>query len=172
TTRDVLETRIVLDGWEIDLVDTAGLRGVFGDEPAGPTEAAGIARARAAAATADLVLHVVDARDASRQAEARPPGTLLILSKCDLAADTVGAPPDAMRTSAATGLGIDALAAAIARKLVPEEYDEPDLLLNAVPFTVGQASACHEQRSASACHEQRSASACHEQRSASACHEE
>ena len=26
TTRDVLETRIVLDGWEIDLIYTAGLR--------------------------------------------------------------------------------------------------------------------------------------------------
>ena len=56
TTRDVLETRIVLDGWEIDLIDTAGLREP--DEVASATERAGIERALAAAVTADLVLQV------------------------------------------------------------------------------------------------------------------
>jgi tRNA modification GTPase len=130
TTRDVLETRIVLDGWEMDLVDTAGLR----DDPAGPTEAAGIERARAAAAEADLVLHVVDASD-GRQAEACPTSSLHVLSKCDLVPSDVDAPPDAIRTSAVTGLGIDALAAAIVRRLVPEESDDPPLLAGPVPFT-------------------------------------
>jgi tRNA modification GTPase len=139
TTRDVLETRLVLDGWEIDLVDTAGLRGDPGDEPAGPTEAAGIARARDAVAAADLVVHVVDARD-GRQAEAGPPSSMLVLSKCDLASHDGDAPPDAIRTSAVTGFGIDVLAAAIIRRLVPEEHDEPDLLLGAVPFTQQQVN--------------------------------
>jgi tRNA modification GTPase len=135
TTRDVLETRLVLEGWEIDLVDTAGLR----DDPAGPTEAAGIARARDAVATADLVVHVVDARD-GRQAEACPPSSMLVLAKCDLASHDGDAPPDAIRTSAVTGFGIDVLAAAIIRRLVPEEHDEPDLLLGAVPFTQRQVN--------------------------------
>jgi len=139
TTRDVLETRLVLAGWEIDLVDTAGLRGDPGDEPAGPTEAAGIARARDAVAAADLVVHVVDARD-GRQAEAGPPSSMLVLSKCDLASHDGDAPPDAIRTSAVTGFGIDVLAAAIIRRLVPEEHDEPDLLLGAVPFTQRQVN--------------------------------
>ncbi|NBU41386.1 MAG: GTP-binding protein [Planctomycetia bacterium] len=51
TTRDLVETRLVLDGWEIDLVDTAGLRP--GDEPVDAVERAGIERAIAAAAAAD-----------------------------------------------------------------------------------------------------------------------
>jgi tRNA modification GTPase len=143
TTRDVLETRLVLDGWEIDVVDTAGLR----DEPEGPTEAAGIERARAAAAEADLVLHVVDARDVGqasachehRQAEACPTSSLHVPSKCDLVPSDVATPPDAIRTSALTGLGIDALAAAIVRRLVPEERDDPPLLAGPVPFTARQA---------------------------------
>jgi len=67
--RDVLETRIVLDGWEIDLVDTAGLRGA--DEPyVSATEQAGIERAVAAAAAADLVIHV---RKAGLEPVAFPP---------------------------------------------------------------------------------------------------
>ena len=136
TTRDVLETRLVLDGWEIDLIDTAGLR----DDPAGPTEVAGIARARAAAAEADLVLYVVDARD-GRQAEACPTSQMLVLSKCDLVSGDRDGPPGAIRTSAVTGLGIDALATAIMRRLVPEEHDEPDLLLGAVPFTQRHVTA-------------------------------
>jgi tRNA modification GTPase len=143
TTRDVLDMRIVLDGWEIDLVDTAGLR----DDPTSPTEAAGIAKARDAAATADLVVHVVDARDVGqasachehRQAEACPTSSLLVLSKCDLASHDGDGPPDAIRTSAVTGLGIDALAAAIVRRLVPEERDDPPLLAGPVPFTARQA---------------------------------
>jgi len=134
TTRDVLETRIVLDGWEVDLVDTAGLR----DEPAGPTEAAGIERARAAAAAGDLVLHVTPAGRTSPGSSAGASDArsrLLVLSKCDLVAGIVDAPHGAIRTSTVTGLGIDALAAAIVRRLVPEEHDEPDLFAGAVPFT-------------------------------------
>jgi tRNA modification GTPase len=150
TTRDVLETRIVLDGWEVDLVDTAGLS----EAPAGPTEAAGIARARAAVAAADLVVHVVPVGRPSRSPSdwqagrlphpasetLAPPGerdacpTILVLSKCDLASHDGDGPPDAIRTSAVTGLGIDELAAAIILRLVPEKHDDPDLLVGAVPF--------------------------------------
>jgi tRNA modification GTPase len=156
TTRDVLETQLVLEGWEIDLVDTAGLR----DDPAGPTEAAGIARARDAAATADLVLHVTPVGRPSRSPSNWQAGrlphmqtasetrashgkrdacpTILVLAKCDLASHDGDGPPGAIRTSAVTGLGIEELAAAIVRRLVPEEHDEPDLLLGAVPFTQRQ----------------------------------
>jgi len=173
TTRDVLETRIVLDGWEVDLVDTAGLRGDPGDAPAGPTEAAGIERARAAAAAADLVVRVTPVGRPSRSPSARQAGsvphmasetpapcgatvpvgkagstagkrdacpTLFVLSKCDLASHDGDSPPDAIRTSATTGLGIDELAAAIVRRLVPEDRDDPELLLGAVPFTQRQVN--------------------------------
>lgn len=53
TTRDVLEARVVLGGVPVTLLDTAGLR-----ETDDPVEAEGVRRARARAATADLVLLV------------------------------------------------------------------------------------------------------------------
>lgn len=144
TTRDVLETRIVLDGWEIDLIDTAGLR----EGEIGATERAGIDRALAAAADADLVLRVGGGGVCG-------PRDLAVATKCDL--EPPGFSPDlqfeagVICTSAVTGAGIAELAAAIVRRLVPEEHDDPSLLAGPVPFTVGQALACHERRQADAC---------------------
>lgn len=141
TTRDLVETRIVLAGWEIDLVDTAGLR----DRPTGAVEAEGIARAVAAAAAADLVLRV-------EPAAAAPPATvpgrgrheLLVRSKSDLAAAAGGVSADAVLTSAATGAGIDELARRIVAAVVPEESAEPDLLAAAVPFTPRQVAVVRD----------------------------
>jgi tRNA modification GTPase len=56
TTRDALETRVVLGGVPVTLVDTAGLR-----ETEEPIEAEGVRRARARAAAADLVIVVGEA---------------------------------------------------------------------------------------------------------------
>jgi tRNA modification GTPase len=138
TTRDVLETRIVLGGWEVDLVDTAGDRD--GERPAGAVEAAGIARAAAAAGAADLVLRVVP-DDTAGDLPHRRPRELLVLSKCDRGPQGSGFPPDAVRTSAATGEGIGELAGRIVAALVPEEVADPDLLAGPVPFTAGQVAA-------------------------------
>lgn len=136
TTRDLLETRIVLDGWEVDLIDTAGLREANLAD-ASPTEQAGIERAVAATAEADLVLRL------SRVGFSLPhPREINVLSQCDLLLPDAPPPPSIIRTSAVTGEGIAELAAAIVRWLVPEEHEEPDLLSGAVPFTVGQALAC------------------------------
>jgi tRNA modification GTPase len=66
TTRDTLVETIVLDGSEITLVDTAGLR-----ETDDPIEAEGMRRARAELARADLALIVLAPDD--------PPGTLAAL---------------------------------------------------------------------------------------------
>lgn len=131
TTRDLVETRLVLDGWEMDLVDTAGLRDDGG--AAGAVERAGIDRAVAATAEADLVLRVWPA-DAGPSPAVRT-GEILVVSKIDLATSVGGWPAGAMPTSAATGVGIADLAAAIVARLVPEERGEPDLLTGAVPFT-------------------------------------
>jgi tRNA modification GTPase len=60
TTRDALETRVVLGGVPVTLVDTAGLR-----DTADEIEAEGVRRARARAAAADLVIVVTEAGDAS-----------------------------------------------------------------------------------------------------------
>jgi tRNA modification GTPase len=70
TTRDAVTTRLVLGGWEIDLVDTAGLREP--DEAASATERAGIERALAAAADADLVLQVGQASACQTHQHASP----------------------------------------------------------------------------------------------------
>jgi tRNA modification GTPase len=139
TTRDVLETRIVLDGWEIDLIDTAGLREADLAD-ASPTERAGIERAIAATAEADLVLRLGGA--GFQPASADNPRDVAVAAKCDLAPAGYLLPPGVNRTSTVTGEGIAELAAAIVRWLVPEEQQDPDLLSGAVPFTVGQALAC------------------------------
>jgi tRNA modification GTPase len=133
TTRDLVETRIALDGWEVDLIDTAGIR----EQPAGAVEAAGIARATAATAAADLVLRVVPA-DAAPACPAAGPGELVVLSKGDLAPVARPDGADAIRTSAVSGAGIDKLACRIVAALVPEETVEPDLLTGAIPFTPRQ----------------------------------
>ncbi|MFM8291640.1 MAG: GTPase [Planctomycetia bacterium] len=138
TTRDVLETRIVLGGWEVDLVDTAGDRDVA--RPAGAVEAAGIARAAAAVGAADLVLRVIP-DDAAGDLPRPRPRELLVLSKCDRGPQGSWFPPDAVRTSAATGAGIGELAGRIVAALVPEETADPDLLAGPVPFTAGQVAA-------------------------------
>jgi tRNA modification GTPase len=132
TTRDLLVARLVLHGWEVELVDTAGLRPAGG--PTGATEAAGIAAARGALAGADLVLRVHVARDPS------PPrvgaGEILVLSQADAGVGEV--PPGAVLTSAVTGAGIEELAAMIVDRLVPEERGDPALLAGPVPFTQRQ----------------------------------
>src|SRR5438132_9586839 len=56
TTRDVVTTRIALDGWPVELVDTAGLH-----DSDDALEREGMARARAVLEQADLRLWVLDA---------------------------------------------------------------------------------------------------------------
>lgn len=110
TTRDTLEETLRLDGVELTLVDTAGLR-TAGDA----IEAEGIRRARAELARADLALVVLDARapEAGRQAVADAlvgvPEVLWLYNKVDLLPAPVDLPTDALALSARTGVGIEAL---------------------------------------------------------------
>lgn len=134
TTRDLVTTRVVLDGWEVELIDTAGLRGEGAES--GPVERAGIARAEAAVVDADLVLRVCPADTGPPPAPT--PEEIAVVSKIDLVSSARGWPADAVRTSAATGAGIADLNAAIIGRLVPEERTDPDLLKGAVPFTTRQ----------------------------------
>jgi tRNA modification GTPase len=55
TTRDVIEVHLDLDGYPVTLLDTAGIR-----DSAEPVEQEGVRRARERAASADLVLWVID----------------------------------------------------------------------------------------------------------------
>ncbi len=97
TTRDVLETRVVLGDVPVTLVDTAGLRATTDT-----IEAEGVRRAIARAEDADLVMMVVEA-GSPVQAAGR---SLLIANKADLGHP---GPAGASRISAKTGEGMDEL---------------------------------------------------------------
>src|SRR5262249_22809508 len=99
TTRDALETRVVLGGVPVTLVDTAGLR-----ETDNAIEAEGVRRARAHAAAADRVLIVCEAGDPTPPSP--DPDTVLIANKLDLGG---AVPLGAIGVSAITGAGMDAL---------------------------------------------------------------
>jgi tRNA modification GTPase len=89
TTRDVIEVHLDLGGWPVTLLDTAGIR-----DTEDPVELEGVRRARDRAASADLVLWVVDAGDltgneakSTGKAQSGPP-TWLIRNKIDLIKST------------------------------------------------------------------------------------
>jgi tRNA modification GTPase len=114
TTRDLLRETVQLDGIELTLVDTAGLRAQSAD----PVEREGIRRARAERSRADLVLAVVEAGDTAAelalQQELADAGNIVWLhNKIDLQAS---APQQETRAdgphlwlSAVTGAGLPAL---------------------------------------------------------------
>ena len=116
TTRDVLQRAVALGGVPFTFVDTAGLR----DEGAGTIEQIGIARARAEAARADLVLWM-------GPEGAGPLGGVVweIAAQCDRA-DAPKKHNAQFRLSAMTGEGVDALRAALmaqARAALPVPGD-------------------------------------------------
>jgi len=99
TTRDTIEVQLELAGMPVTVVDTAGLRDTNNE-----IEQEGIRRAEAAAANADLVLHLVDASsEAADNRETKAQTTWRVLNKIDLAAS------DDFGISALTGAGIEIL---------------------------------------------------------------
>jgi tRNA modification GTPase len=136
TTRDVVTTRIALNGWPVELADTAGLR-----EQPGELEGQGIARARVAAASADLCLWVLDAAAEPTWPEASRRDALLVVNKIDLPPGwDLGRADGAVHVSARTGGGIPALCEAIVRRLVPSAPG-PD---EAVPFAADLCDAVEQ----------------------------
>lgn len=111
TTRDTLRETIRIDGLELELVDTAGLR-----EGGDAIEREGMRRARAEMQRADLAIVVLDARDpdAGRQAigdaAAQAARQLWILNKCDLLPQwPQQLDEDVIAISAASGQGLEQL---------------------------------------------------------------
>lgn len=97
TTRDLLTYPVALQGVPFRFVDTAGLRDAAGDA----IELVGIARARAAADNADLVLWLGPEGEG-------PEGAWEIAAQCDRSDIPVKSSPR-HRISAVTGAGIDTL---------------------------------------------------------------
>jgi tRNA modification GTPase len=112
TTRDVIEVQLDLGGYPVIAIDTAGIR-----ETDDPVEQEGVRRARARAATADLVLWLTDS-DGASSADESPVPVWLVRNKCDLNGVGTRQPParagvPAFRISAATGDGVAELIAAL-----------------------------------------------------------
>ncbi len=128
TTRDTVEESMALGGIPLRLIDTAGLRG--GVDGMDAAEQLGIARSHEALADADLVLLIHDATLAVTEGESRLAASLggrphlVVYNKVDLLAGEwlyrEGADlglGTAIRTSAVTGEGLEALREAILGKL-------------------------------------------------------
>jgi tRNA modification GTPase len=138
TTRDVVTTRLAIDGWPVELADTAGLR--RGTEE---LERLGIDRAEAAAVRADVCLWVLDSTAIPVWPEEPWPSLRLVVNKIDLpAAAGFRAPAGALRVSAKTGEGLDDLTAVLANWLVPD----PPPAGAAVPFTPSLCNQIEEAR--------------------------
>ena len=130
TTRDVVRERVVIAGIPFDVHDTAGLR-----ETSDPVERIGVERASDAIDDADLVLLVVDDRDAAGDAvgdavgdalperAAAAPARILVRNKIDLSGAQPGIGTDRegvpmARVSALEGSGLAELEEAIVERVM------------------------------------------------------
>jgi tRNA modification GTPase len=154
TTRDVVTLTTAIDGWPVQMADTAGLRAP-GDE----LEAAGVELAETAIAEADLLIAVHDATIAGRRSAASLRGNasrLNVLNKADLLSvqhreallptdsDAASMERAFILTSATNGEGIATLIAAIGRELAPAAPPAGA----AVPFVAEQFTALEQARAA------------------------
>jgi tRNA modification GTPase len=144
TTRDIVTAEIALQGWPVRLVDTAGLR-----DSNDALESAAIALAHEQVALADCRLIVLDASQAPEPEDfellAAWPEAIVVAHKADLVdvwCDRTA--PMAWRVSSLTGSGVEALAEAIARNLVPRVPDSGI----AVPITVRQVELLQRAKNA------------------------
>ena len=114
TTRDVIESTLVVGGIPIRVLDTAGIR-----ETADTVEKIGVERSRNAAQDADLVLLTVDASQSWTEADSqiyqqvKDKPLILVINKADLASpesvDYPGKITRIVHTSAANHQGITSL---------------------------------------------------------------
>ncbi len=114
TTRDVVESQLVVGGIPVQVLDTAGIR-----ETVDQVEKIGVERSRRAAQAADLVLLTIDASTGwtaadqaiYEQVQHRP--LILVINKTDLVPAAQVSFPDSInrvvQTAAAHSQGIDAL---------------------------------------------------------------
>lgn len=118
TTRDIVRETIEIGGLPVTIADTAGLR-TSGDL----AEEIGVARAREAAGTADIVLYLIDsAAGLTGEDElAAFPGSIVVYTKTDLAP----APPGELGISVTAERGIDELLGRLDR-LVRDEFAAPE----------------------------------------------
>jgi tRNA modification GTPase len=132
TTRDVVESQLVVGGIPVQVLDTAGIR-----ETTDQVEKIGVERSRRAAQAADLVLLTIDAstgwtaqdQEIYEQVQHRP--LILVINKTDLAPATEVSYPDCInrivKAAAALNQGIDALEKAILEAVHTDNLKAADL---------------------------------------------
>jgi tRNA modification GTPase len=121
TTRDVVESQLVVGGIPVQVLDTAGIR-----EAHDQVEQMGVERSRQTAQSADLVLFTIDAQsgwtpdDQAIYEQVNRPHLILVINKVDLVAEVAIAVLSyprkitrVVKTAAAQNQGIDALEQAI-----------------------------------------------------------
>jgi len=142
TTRDVVEAHIEVEGIELILQDTAGLR-----EAAGMIESEGIARTRRAIENADIVLLVVDESDPQWPEQStlellKAKQTLVVWNKSDLA-HSGGRPlssgpfsyrmekgeKDSFHISALTGEGVEELLHDVVARVMGEDVGSQEIVI-------------------------------------------
>ncbi len=145
TTRDLLESELVLDGVPLTLLDTAGIRAT-----ADRVEQLGIDRSREALASADVVLLLYDRQAGWMPADQAlldlvPAGVALLVvgNKLDAAPllEEPGAGPEAVAISALTGAGRDGLVAALLRRCGATELQGVQVALNGRQRELAAAAA-------------------------------
>ena len=122
TTRDVIESTLVVGGVPIQVLDTAGIR-----DTEDTVEKIGVERSRKAAEAADLILFTIDAsqgwtaQDELIYQQVKERSLILVINKTDLApAEKIVLPPEItsyVSTAAASGKGIDTLETAILQSI-------------------------------------------------------
>ena len=146
TTRDVLATRVVLNGWAVDLTDTAGFYSVSDfQQPAPSIEKEGMERAMEAARSADLILNVRALNEPENDEISLESGGeggphyLDVGTKADLSdsKQSIGKSLSAglIVTSTRTGEGLDELVKVIIETLIPEAREPTDCFVGGVPIT-------------------------------------
>jgi tRNA modification GTPase len=162
TTRDVVTLTTAIEGWPVQLSDTAGFR-----ETQDELESAGIELATTSLAHAELAIFVHDAARLSddlsdyvvqivRPLLAPHIRTIQVVNKIDLISaakrcelldrfkDSRSAPGNLHAVSALNGEGVADLLSSISRALVPESF-QPG---TAVPFTIEQFDRLADAKSA------------------------
>lgn len=145
TTRDVVESQLVVGGIPVQVLDTAGIR-----ETVDRVEKIGVERSRRVALQADLVLLTLDAaagwtkddQEIYDQVQGRP--LILVINKVDLVADSMlqslfdQLPPqhDHVLTSASQNQGIEALETVILNAINTGELHASNL-----DFAINQRQA-------------------------------
>jgi tRNA modification GTPase len=141
TTRDVVESQLVVGGIPVQVLDTAGIR-----ETDDVVEKLGVERSRRAASSADLVLFTIDAAAGwttedeliYQQVCHRP--LILIINKIDLACPEMLSVPaqieQIVKTAAAKNIGIDAL-----EKAILTVVQAGDLTAGNLDFAINQRQA-------------------------------